>query len=85
LHLRDAREAGSLPRMADEPLASQGVVALLRRHPILTAIFAVCIVSGAVAGALFLPQDWSLARRIAGGVFAGAGTAVFLTVTRLFD
>ncbi|HVN40570.1 MAG TPA: hypothetical protein VMW19_20585 [Myxococcota bacterium] len=71
--------------MVDEPHAQQGLLAVLRRHPILTAIFALCITSGAVAGALFLPQDWSLARRIAGGVFAGAGTAVFLTVTRLFD
>ena len=69
----------------EPPLERQGVVAVLRRHPILTAIFALCIASGAVAGALFLPQDWSLARRIAGGVFGGAGTAVFLTVTRLFD
>jgi len=71
--------------MVDDPLERHGLVAALRRHPILTAIFALCITSGAVCGALFLPQDWSLARRIAGGVFAGAGTAVFLTVTRLFD
>jgi hypothetical protein len=33
----------------------------------------------------YLPADWSLARRVAGGVFGGVGVAIFLTVTRLFD
>jgi hypothetical protein len=65
--------------------ARQGAGTLLRQHPILVAIFAICIVLGAVLGAYYLPAEWPAFRRIAGGVFAGAGVAVFLTVTRLFD
>jgi hypothetical protein len=68
-----------------EEAARQGLVGSLRRHPVLVAIFAVCIAAGGVLGALYLPAEWSLARRIGGGVFAGAGAAVFATVTRLFD
>jgi hypothetical protein len=71
--------------MAEEKAdARRGVGALLRRHPYLVATFAVCIALGAVLGASYLPAEWSAARRIAGGVFAGAGIALFLTVTRLF-
>jgi hypothetical protein len=33
----------------------------------------------------YLPADWALLRRVAGGAFAGVGVAIFLTVTRLFD
>jgi hypothetical protein len=58
---------------------------LLRQHPILVAIFVACTALGIWLGVTYLPADWSLARRIAGGVFGGAGVAVFLTVTRLFD
>lgn len=65
--------------------ARQGVGTLLRRHPILVAVFVLCIALGATLGMYYLPADWPAARRIAGGVFAGAGVAVFLTVTRLFD
>ena len=69
----------------EPPFERQGVAGLLRRHPVLAVVFSLCIVSGAVLGVLYLPAEWSLARRVLGGVFAGAGTAVFLTVTRLFD
>lgn len=72
--------------MAEENAASRpGLVALLRRHPILTVIFVVCIALGITLGVIYLPADWALARRVAGGFFAGAGVAIFLTVTRLFD
>jgi hypothetical protein len=62
----------------------QGVGTLLRRHPMLVATFVICIALGAALGAFYLPADWPAFRRIAGGVFAGAGIAIFLTVTRLF-
>ena len=61
------------------------MVEMLRRHPILVAIFAACMLLGVGLGVVYLPEDWSLPRRIAGGVFGGAGVAIFLTVTRLFD
>lgn len=71
--------------MAENATSPQGRAGVLRRHPVLVGIFAVCTVSGATLGALYLPAEWSIARRLFGGVFAGIGTAVFLTVTRLFD
>jgi hypothetical protein len=61
------------------------MVELLRRHPFLVATFVACTVLGVTLGVLYLPADWALARRVAGGVFAGVGVAIFLTVTRLFD
>jgi hypothetical protein len=65
--------------------AGQGIAGVLRRHPVLIAVFVACIALGVVLGVLYLPADWALARKVAGGVFAGAGVALFLTVTRLFD
>jgi hypothetical protein len=64
--------------------ARQGIGEILRRHPILAATFVLCIALGAALGAIYLPAEWSTARRLFGGAFAGAGIAVFLTVTRLF-
>jgi hypothetical protein len=52
-------------------------------HPWITALFAVCALAGAVAGALYLPEDWPLARRLAAGAVAGAGSALLVTATRL--
>jgi hypothetical protein len=66
-------------------VGGKGFLALVRRHPYLTATFVVGISLGALLGALFLPADWHLARRIAGGAVAGAGVGVFATVTRLFE
>ena len=63
----------------------KGILGLLRRHPVLVAIFVICTGIGIACGAAFLPAEWTLARRVAGGAFAGIGVAVFLTVTRLFD
>lgn len=51
----------------------------IARHPWVFAIFGGCALAGAVAGALFLTDDWSLARRIAAGAVAGAGVAVMVT------
>ena len=64
--------------------ARRSAGSLLRRHPLLVATFVICIALGGALGAWYLPADWPSARRIAGGAFAGAGVAVFLTVTRLF-
>jgi hypothetical protein len=61
------------------------MVELLRQHPILAAIFVLCTLLGVGLGVAYLPADWALLRRVAGGAFAGAGVAIFLTVTRLFD
>jgi hypothetical protein len=74
--------------MAEEPAASKsgpgGLAGLVRAHPILSAIFATCALLGAVLGVLYLPPEWSLARRLAAGVFSGVGIGLFCTVTRIF-
>jgi hypothetical protein len=72
--------------MVEEDAAyRQGIAGVLRRHPVLAAVFVGCTLLGVTLGVLYLPADWALARKIAGGAFAGVGVAVFLTVTRLFD
>jgi len=57
---------------------------LLRDHPIVTAVLVGCTVLGAILGVVFLSSDWHLARRIAGGAVAGAGTGLLLTFNRLY-
>jgi hypothetical protein len=64
---------------------SKGLAGVVRRHPWITAIFVVGTALGTLLGALFLPEEWALARRLAGGAVAGAGVGVFVTVTRLFE
>jgi hypothetical protein len=55
----------------------------IRRHPVISAIFLAGFVGGAVAGYVWLPDDWALLRRIAAGAVAGGGAAVFITATNL--
>jgi len=58
-------------------------LATLRRNRAFTALFAVCIVAGAVAGVLYLPEDYSLIRRLFGGAISGGGIAFLMTATKL--
>jgi hypothetical protein len=55
----------------------------LASHPVIATLIAVCALAGAAVGAAYLPDDWSLARRIAAGAVAGAGSALLVTATRL--
>ena len=57
---------------------------LLRRHPVISTTLVVTTALGAVLGALFLTSEWSLARRIAAGAVAGAGTGFLLTATKMY-
>ena len=57
---------------------------LLRRHPVVSAVLLVCVAAGALAGALLLGEDWSLARRIAAGALSGAGVGFLLTAPKMF-
>ena len=54
-----------------------------RRHPIITGTLVTCVSAGAILGAVFLAEDWSLARRIAAGGVAGAGCGILLTAYRI--
>jgi hypothetical protein len=56
----------------------------VRDHPVITSVMVVCTVAGAVLGACLLTQDWSLARRIAGGAMSGAGVGLLITATKMF-
>jgi hypothetical protein len=53
------------------------------RHPLITGVIAFSIIAGAVAGGIFLSEDWSLLRRIAAGGAAGGGCGLMLTAYRI--
>ncbi|TFG95263.1 MAG: hypothetical protein E4H11_05335 [Myxococcales bacterium] len=59
-------------------------VAFVRRHPVIVTTLVATTVLGAVLGAWLLTAEWSLARRIAAGAIAGAGTGFLLTATKLY-
>jgi hypothetical protein len=56
---------------------------MLNRNRAFTALFAVCIVGGAVAGVHYLPEDYSLLRRLLGGALSGGGIAFLMTATKM--
>jgi len=62
---------------------SRGWRAVIAAHPIIFSVIAGCTVIGAVLGAFFLTGDWSLGRRIAAGVVAGAGVGMLITAPRI--
>ena len=59
------------------------VLRVATEHPVLTGVFAVCIVGGAILGAVSLMEDWSMARRLAAGAVAGAGVALLTTAPKM--
>jgi hypothetical protein len=59
------------------------VRAIVRRHPEICATLVAATALGAVLGAVLLTGEWSLARRIAAGAVAGAGTGFLLTATKM--
>ena len=54
-----------------------------RRHPLITSVLVASALAGATLGAVFLADDWSLARRIAAGGVAGAGCGLLMTAYRI--
>jgi hypothetical protein len=54
-----------------------------RRHPVITGVLIASALTGATLGAVFLSDDWSLARRVAAGGFAGAGCGLLMTAYRI--
>jgi hypothetical protein len=57
----------------------------VRQHPVISTILIGSTLLGAVLGAFLLTGEWSLARRIAGGAVAGAGTGMLITMTKMLD
>lgn len=67
----------------DGDRSGTGLRAAFRRHPVLTGAFLALTAAGAAAGALYLPPEWSLLRRLLAGAVAGAGMALLATATKL--
>jgi hypothetical protein len=61
-----------------------GLISFARSHPVIAGTLAATTLAGAVAGAVFLTGEWSLARRLLAGALAGAGTGLLLTATKMF-
>ena len=57
----------------------------VRDHPIIAGVLCACTVAGAILGLTLLTQEWSAARRIAGGAVAGGGVGLIITATRMFS
>lgn len=57
---------------------------MFRDHPVLWALVAACVVAGAAAGSVWLPEDWSLLRRVLAGGVGGGGAGFLIVATRLF-
>jgi len=55
----------------------------VRRHPVITGLMLACTLAGAIAGALYLPEEWAMARRLAAGAVAGAGVALLCTAPKM--
>jgi len=68
---------------ADVPSEASGWLAAMNRNRAFTALFAVCILAGAVAGVRYLPDDFSLLRRLLGGAIGGGGIAFLMTATKM--
>ncbi len=65
------------------PRARGGIAGSVRRHPVIVSVLVTCTLAGAALGALFLTDDWSLARRLAAGAVSGAGFGFLLTATKM--
>jgi len=61
----------------------RGALAAMKAHPIITSVMIGCTLIGACMGFAMLPEEWLLARRIAGGALAGAGVGITLTATKM--
>jgi hypothetical protein len=57
---------------------------VFRDHPVLWALMAAGVAAGAAAGFAWLPDDWSLVRRLLAGGVAGGGIGFLIVATRLF-
>ena len=67
----------------DDERGPSGALAVMKGHPVITAVMIACTLIGAGMGFAMLPEDWLLLRRIAGGALAGAGTGLMLTATKM--
>lgn len=76
-------DAGGASESALEKSATGPRVGFVAEHPIITAILVVCTLVGTVLGYFMLGEEWSVARRLVGGAFGGAGVGLLVTAVRM--
>lgn len=59
------------------------LIDLVRSYPLITVTILGCTVIGIVVGLFYLPDDWTLARKLAGGALGGAGCGLIVTAPRI--
>ena len=59
------------------------ILELFRNYPLISAIIVGATAVGVVAGVFFFPEDWALARKLAGGALGGAGCGLIVTAPRI--
>ena len=65
--------------------SNDSLLGRLNRHRVMTALFLIAAIAGALLGAFQLPDDISLARRILGGAISGAGVMLLMTATKMMN
>ena len=68
----------------ESPAPSPGRADAVRAHPWLFATCVFLTALGMLAGALYLPSEWALARRLAAGAIGGAGSWLLVAFVRFF-
>jgi hypothetical protein len=58
-------------------------VGCVAQHPILTSVLVACTLVGAALGYFLLGEELSVARRLVGGAFGGAGVGLLVTAVRM--
>ncbi len=56
---------------------------VLRSYPIITSVIVGCTLLGMVLGLIYVPEGWTIARKIAGGALSGAGCGLIITAPRI--
>ncbi|MCP4868626.1 MAG: hypothetical protein GY898_07900 [Proteobacteria bacterium] len=58
-------------------------VATMKAHPVITGFTLACCVVGVAASLVYLPSEWSTARKVAAGLLSGAGCSLLIVAPRV--
>jgi hypothetical protein len=61
------------------------LVRIMRRHPLHVALLGACVLSGALIGAHFLPEELSMPRKVLGGALLGGLSWLIPSFGRIID